>query len=89
MTSGTVLLLPVCKTSRHGLSGVDGCSLVHTTPRNRVQELLIRRWQESGAMSLLHHWQMQNLLLTLRREKQLVAKELIGLMLDDLYEREA
>ena len=40
-------------------------------------------------MSLLHHWQMQNLLSTLRREKQLVAKELIGLMLDDLYEREA
>ena len=89
MTSGTILLLPVFKTSRRGLSGVDGCSLVHTTPRNRVQELLVRRWQESGAMSFLHHWQMQNLLSTLRREKQLVAKELIGLMLDDLYEREA
>ena len=89
MTFGTVLLLPVFKTSRCGLSGVDGCFFVHTTPRNRVQELLIRRWQESGALSLLHHWQMQNLLSTLRREKQLVAKELIGLMLDDLYEREA
>ena len=34
---------------------------------------------------LLHHRQMQ----TLRREKQLVAQELIGLMLEDLYEREA
>ena len=89
MTSGAVLLLPVFKTSRNGLSGVAGCSFVHTTPRHRVQALLMRRWQETGALSLLHHWQMQNLLSTLRREKQLVAKELIGLMLDDLYEREA
>ena len=89
MTSGTVLLLPVCKTSHRGLSGVDGCSFVHTTPRNRVQDLLIRRWQESESLSLLHYWQMQTLLSTLRREKQLVAQELIGLMLDDLYEREA
>ncbi|MGE4581826.1 MAG: hypothetical protein AAEC03_05700 [Synechococcus sp.] len=62
---------------------------MHTTPRNRVQDLLIRRWQESESLSLLHHWQMQTLLSTLRREKQLVAQELIGLMLDDLYEREA
>jgi len=62
---------------------------VHITPRHRVQALLIRRWQETGALSLLHHVHMQNLLSTLRREKQLVAKELIGLMLDDLYEREA
>ena len=89
MTSGAVLLLPVFKTSLPGLSGVAGCPFVHTTPRHRVQALLIRRWQETGALSLLHHWQMQNLLSTLRREKQLVAKELIGLMLDDLYEREA
>ena len=89
ITSGTILLLPVFKTSLPGLSGVAGCFFVHTTPRHRVQSLLIRRWQETGALSLLHHWQMQNLLSTLRREKQLVAKELIGLMLDDLYEREA
>ena len=81
--------MPVFKTSLPGLSGVAGCFFVHTTPRHRVQSLLIRRWQETGALSLLHHWQMQNLLSTLRREKQLVAKELIGLMLDDLYEREA
>ena len=39
-------------------------------------------------MTLLHHRQMQTLLQTLRREKQLVAQELIGLMLEDLYERE-
>ena len=81
--------MPVFKTSLPGLSGVAGCFFVHTTPRHRVQSLLIRRWQETGALSLLHHWQMQNLLSTLRREKQLVAKELIGLMLDELYEREA
>ena len=89
ITSGTILLVPVFKTSLPGLSGVAGCFFVHTTPRHRVQSLLIRRWQETGALSLLHHWQMQNLLSTLRREKQLVAQELIGLMLDDLYEREA
>jgi len=40
-------------------------------------------------MTLLHHSQMQTLLQTLRREKQLVAQVLIGLMLEDLYEREA
>ena len=57
------------------------------SPRNRVQALLVRRWQEMGQLSLLHHWQMQTLLSTLRREKQLVAVELIDLMLDDLYER--
>ena len=89
MTFGAVLLLSMFKASLPGLTGVAGCSFVHTTPRNRVQALLIRRWQETGALSLLHHWQLQNLLTTLRREKQLVAKELIGLMLDDLYEREA
>ena len=58
------------------------------SPRNRVQALLVQRWQEMGQLSLLHHWQMQALLSTLRREKQLVAVELIDLMLDDLYERE-
>lgn len=58
------------------------------SPRNRVQALLVRRWQEMGQLSLMHHWQMQALLSTLRREKQLVAVELIDLMLDDLYERE-
>jgi len=58
------------------------------SPRNRVQALLVRRWHEMGQLSLLHHWQMQALLSTLRREKQLVAVELIDLMLDDLYERE-
>lgn len=62
---------------------------MHTTPRARVQALLIRRWQETGELTLLHHRHMQMLLTTLRREKQLVAQELIGLMLDDLYEREA
>ena len=62
---------------------------MQSSPRARVQSLLIRRWQESGSLTLLHHRQMHTLLKTLRREKQLVAQELIGLMLDDLYEREA
>lgn len=62
---------------------------MQSSPRARVQALLIRRWQESGSLTLLHHRQMHTLLRTLRREKQLVAQELIGLMLDDLYEREA
>ena len=62
---------------------------MQSSPRARVQALLIRRWQESGSLTLLHHQQMHTLLKTLRREKQLVAQELIGLMLDDLYEREA
>lgn len=62
---------------------------MQSSPRARVQALLIRRWQESGSLTLLHHRQMHTLLKTLRREKQLVAQELIGLMLDDLYEREA
>jgi len=72
-----------------GLSGVTSCSSVHSSPRARVHALLIRRWQETGSLTLLHHRQMQTLLKTLRREKQLVAQELIGLMLEDLYEREA
>ena len=62
---------------------------MQSSPRARVQALLIRRWQESGSLTLLHHRQIHTLLKTLRREKQLVAQELIGLMLDDLYEREA
>ena len=62
---------------------------MQSSPRARVQALLIRRWHESGSLTLLHHRQMHTLLKTLRREKQLVAQELIGLMLDDLYEREA
>lgn len=62
---------------------------MQSSPRARVQALLIRRWQDSGSLTLLHHRQMHTLLKTLRREKQLVAQELIGLMLDDLYEREA
>ena len=57
---------------------------MQSSPRARVQAL-----QESGSLTLLHHRQMHTLLKTLRREKQLVAQELIGLMLDDLYEREA
>ena len=62
---------------------------MRTTPRARLEALLVRRWHENGALTLLHHRQMQTLLQTLRREKQLVAQELIGLMLEDLYEREA
>ena len=62
---------------------------MQSSPRARVQALLIRRWQESGSLTLLHHRQMHTLLKSLRREKQLVAQELIGLMIDELYEREA
>ena len=54
----------------------------------RVQALLIRRWKESGSLTFCITDRC-TLLKTLRREKQLVAQELIGLMLDDLYEREA
>ena len=62
---------------------------MQSSPRARVQALLIRRWQESGSLTLLHHRQMHTLLKSLRREKQLVAQELIALMIDELYEREA
>ena len=62
---------------------------MQSSPRARVQALLIRRWQESGSLTLLHHRQMHTLLKSLRREKQLVAQELIGLMIEELYEREA
>ena len=89
-TSGISRVRCVSNDTHRGLSKEEvGCSSVHTTPRARVQALLIRRWQETGELTLLHHRHMQMLLTTLRREKQLVAQELIGLMLDDLYEREA
>ena len=57
-------------------------------PRERLQALLIARWQEMGELSLLHHRQVQLLLDTLRREKELVSVQLIELLLTDLYDQE-
>lgn len=57
-------------------------------PRERLQALLIAQWQEMGELSLLHHRQVQLLLDTLRREKELVSVQLIELLLTDLYDQE-
>ena len=59
-----------------------------TSPRERLHSLLSTRWQEMGEVSLMHHRQVQVLLNTLRREKELVSVQLIELLVADLYERE-
>jgi|TARA_B100001769_G_scaffold114308_1_gene89120 hypothetical protein len=41
-----------------------------------------------GEVSLMHHRQVQVLLNTLRREKELVSVQLIDLLVTDLYDRE-
>ena len=58
-----------------------------TSPRERLQSLLSTRWLEMGEVSLMHHRQVQVLLNTLRREKELVSVQLIELLVADLYER--
>ena len=59
-----------------------------SSPRQRVQTLLTARWLEMGEVSLMHHRQVQILLNTLRREKELVTVQLIELLVADLNERE-
>ena len=59
-----------------------------TSPRERLQSLLSTRWLEMGEVSLMHHRQVQVLLNTLRREKELVSVQLLELLVADLYERE-
>ena len=41
-----------------------------------------------GEVSLMHHRQVQVLLNTLRREKEIVSVQLIDLLVTDLYDRE-
>ena len=59
-----------------------------SSPRERLQSLLSSRWLEMGEVSLMHHRQVQVLLNTLRREKELVSVQLIDLLVTDLYDRE-
>ena len=59
-----------------------------TSPRERLQSLLSTRWLEMGEVSLMHHRQVQVLLNTLRREKELVSVQLIDLLVTDPYDRE-
>ena len=59
-----------------------------TSPRERLHSLLSTRWLEMGEVSLMHHRQVQVLLNTLGREKELVSVQLIELLVADLYERE-
>ena len=59
-----------------------------TSPRERLHSLLSTRWLEMGEVSLMHHRQVQVLLNTLRREKELVSVQLLELLVADLYERE-
>ena len=59
-----------------------------TSPRERLHSLLSTRWLEMGEVSLMHPRQVQVLLNTLRREKELVSVQLIELLVADLYERE-
>ena len=59
-----------------------------SSPRERLQSLLSARWLEMGEVSLMHHLQVQVLLNTLRREKELVSVQLIDLLVTDLYDRE-
>ena len=59
-----------------------------SSPRERLQSLLRARWLEMGEVSLMHHRQVQVLLNTLRREKELVSVQLIDLLVTDLYDRE-
>ena len=58
------------------------------SPRERLQSLLTERWLEMGELSLVHHRQVQVLLNTLRREKELVSVQLIELLVADLYDKE-
>ena len=59
-----------------------------TSPRERLHSLLSTRWLEMGEVSLMPHRQVQVLLNTLRREKELVSVQLIDLLVTDLYDRE-
>ena len=59
-----------------------------SSPRQRLQTLLTARWLEMGQVSLMHHRQVQILLNTLRREKELVSVQLIELLVADLYDKE-
>ena len=59
-----------------------------SSPRERLQSLLSARWLEMGEVSLMHHRQVQVLLNTLRREKEIVSVQLIDLLVTDLYDRE-
>ena len=59
-----------------------------SSPRQRLQSLLSDRWLEMGEVSLIHHRQVQILLKTLRREKELVSVQLIDLLVADLYDKE-
>ena len=59
-----------------------------SSPRERLQSLLSARWLEMGEVSLMHHRQVQVLLNTLRREKELVSVQLIDLLVTDPNERE-
>ena len=59
-----------------------------SSPRERLQSLLTERWLEMGELSLVHHRQVQVLLNTLRREKELVSVQLIELLVADLYDKE-
>ena len=59
-----------------------------SSPRQRLESLLSARWLEMGEVSLLHHRQVQILLNSLRREKELVSVQLIELLMADLYDKE-
>ena len=59
-----------------------------SSPRERLQSLLNARWLEMGEVAVMHHRQVQVLLNTLRREKELVSVQLIDLLVTDLYDRE-
>ncbi|AII43118.1 hypothetical protein KR100_07030 [Synechococcus sp. KORDI-100] len=53
------------------------------SPRQRLNSLIAKRWSDIGEPSLLHQHKYAVLLRSIRREKQLVAVQLIDLMLQD------
>jgi len=57
--------------------------ILDKTPRQRLNSLIAKRWAEIGEPSLLHQHKYAVLLRSIRREKQLVAVQLIDLMLQD------
>ncbi len=57
--------------------------ILDKTPRQRLNSLIAKRWTEIGEPSLLHQHKYAVLLRSIRREKQLVAVQLIDLMLQD------
>ena len=68
-----------------GLNGLTkrGDLFLEPSPRQRLNSLIAKRWSDIGEPSLLHQHKYAVLLRSIRREKQLVAVQLIDLMLQD------